>query len=191
MLIVDDADKAKFLNDFFRDQTKINDNGVELPQFDNYNVLSELSSLHLTPVEIETVFKSLPVGKAAGPDSINNRVLRKLASELSVPFCCLFNRSLQIGEFPDYWKRVHVSPIAKSGNRASPSKYCPISLLCNPEKCFERVVFKHLYNHFHDNQILTLLQSGFIPGDSTVSQLTFLYNTFSQALDSGKEVRVV
>ena len=84
-----------------------------------------------------------------------------------------------------------MSPIAKSGNRASPSNYRPISLLCNPEKCFERVVFKHLYNHFHDNQIFTSLQSGFIPGDSTVNQLTFLYNTFSQALDSGKEVRVV
>ena len=35
------------------------------------------------------------------------------------------------------------------------------------------------------------MQSGFIPGDSTVNQLTFLYNTFSQALDFGKEVRVV
>ena len=54
MLIVDDADKANVLNDFVRDQTIINDNGVEIPQFDNYNVLSELSSLHLTPVEIDS-----------------------------------------------------------------------------------------------------------------------------------------
>ena len=137
------------------------------------------------------MFKSLPVGKAAGPDGINNRILRELARKLFVPFCCLFNRSLQIGENPDYWKQTHVSPIAKRGKRSSPSNYRPISLLCNPEKCFERVVFKHLYNHFHDNQIFTSLQSGFIPGDSTVNQLTFLYNTFSQALDSGKEVRVV
>ena len=114
ILIVDDVDKANVLNDFFRDQTIINDNGVELPQFDNYNVLSELSSLHLTPDEIETVLKSLPVGKAAGPDGINSRILRELARELSVPFCCLSNRSLQIGEFPDCWKRAHVSPIAKS-----------------------------------------------------------------------------
>ena len=155
ILIVDDADKANVLNGFFRDQTIINDNGVELPHFDSYNVLSELSSLHITPDEIETVFKSLPVGKAAGPHGINNRILLELAKELSVPFCCLFNRSFQIGEFPDYWKRAHVSLIAKGGNRSS-----PISLLCNPEKCFERVVFKHLYNLFHDNQILTSLQTG-------------------------------
>ena len=84
ILIVDDVDKANVLNDFFRDQTIINDNGVELPQFDNYNVLSELSSLHLTPDEIETVLKSLPVGKAAGPDGINNRILRELARVCSL-----------------------------------------------------------------------------------------------------------
>ena len=65
-------------------------------------------------------------------------------------------------------------------------------LLCNPGKSFERAVFKHFYNRLHNNNnILTSLQSCFIPGDSTVNPLTYLYNTFCQALDSGKEVRVV
>ena len=53
---------------------------------------------------------------------------------------------------------------------------------------FERLVFKHLYNHRHDNTLFSSLQAGFIPGDSTVNQLTFLYNTFCQALGVGKEV---
>ena len=191
IIIDDDTDKANVLNNFFRDQTIINDDGVELPQFENYDIQSELSSIHITPDEVETVLKSLPLGKSSGPDGINNRVLRELAKEISVPFCSLFNRSIQAGEFPDIWKRSHVSPIAKGGDRKSPSNYRPISLLCTSEKCFERVVFKHLYNHFHENHILTPLQSGFVPGDSTVNQLTFLYNIFSQSLDSGKEVRVV
>ena len=67
----------------------------------------------------------------------------------------------------------------------------PVSLLNSESKVFERLVFKHLYNHLHDNNILTPLQSGFIPGDSTVNQLTFLYNTFCRALDEGEEIRVV
>ena len=112
--------------------------------------------------------------------------MSELSRELSVPFCSLFNRTLPTGEFPDIWKRSHVTPIAKGGYRASPSNYRPISLLCTPGKCFERVVFKHLYKHFKENHILTPLQSGFVPGDSTVNQLTFLYNTFSHALDSEK-----
>ena len=47
------------------------------------------------------------------------------------------------------------------------------------------------FNHSRDDSILTSLQSGFIPGDSTVNQFNYLYNAFSQALDFGKEVRVV
>ena len=50
---------------------------------------------------------------------------------------------------------------------------------CTSEKVFERTVFKHIYNHFQDNNILTPLQSGFIPGDSTVNQLNYLYDSFS------------
>ena len=49
----------------------------------------------------------------------------------------------------------------------------------------------YIYNHLHDNNILMPYQSGFTTGDSTTNQLTYLYNTFSEALDSGKEVRVV
>ena len=39
--------------------------------------------------------------------------------------------------------------------------------------------------------ILIAFQSGFIPGDSTINQLTFLYDAFCRALDEGKEVREV
>ena len=90
-----------------------------------------------------------------------------------------------------YMERWLVCPIFKGSDVASVSNYRPMSLLSCLEKVPERAVFKHLYNHFWDNNILSPLQSGFIPGDSTTNQLTFLYNTFCQALDTGKEVRVV
>ena len=93
--------------------------------------------------------------------------------------------------FPDCWKISNVCPISKSGNRSSISNYRPVCLLCTSEKVFERTGFKHIHDHFQDNTILTPLQSGFIPGDPTVNQLTYLYDSFSQALGFGKEVRVV
>ena len=58
-------------------------------------------------------------------------------------------------------------------------------------KLLERLKFKYLFNHLRDNNLLSSLQSCFIPGYSTINQLTFLLNTFCQALDSGKEVRAV
>ena len=76
----------------------------------------------------------------------------------------------------------HVCPIHKSGDRSKPSNHCPVILVCNPEIYFERVVLKHFYNHLpHYN--LVLFQA--------INQLIYLYNMFCQALDSGKEVRVV
>ena len=39
--------------------------------------------------------------------------------------------------------------------------------------------------------MITTLQSGFVPGDSTVNQLIIIYNTFCRALDDGKAVRAI
>jgi hypothetical protein len=59
------------------------------------------------------------------------------------------------------------------------------------EKVFERILFKYIFNFLHEKDFISPLQSGFKPSDSTVNQLTFLYNSFCQALDDGLEIRVV
>ena len=55
----------------------------------------------------------------------------------------------------------------------------------------ERCIQKYIYNYLTTNNLLTPFQSGFIKGDSTVNQLTCLYNDICQAMDEGKEVRAV
>jgi hypothetical protein len=55
----------------------------------------------------------------------------------------------------------------------------------------ERCVYKHVYNHLLQNDILTRKQSGFTKGDSAVNQLVNISNEIGKALDSGKEIRVV
>ena len=145
----------------------------------------------ITPTEVESVLKSLSLGKASGPDTVNNRILKELSVELSSPLADLFNQSLSTSIFPDAWKEAYVSPIFKNGDRSAPGNYRPISLLSTIGKVFERLVFKHTFNYLNSNNILTSLQSGFVPGDSTVNQLVYLYNAFTEAIDSGKEVRAI
>ena len=58
-------------------------------------------------------------------------------------------------------------------------------------KVQEKVVHKHLFNDIPDHEIFSALQSGFIPGDSTVNQLVDIYNTVCKSLDEGKEVCAV
>ena len=66
-----------------------------------------------------------------------------------------------------------------------------MSLLSIISKVFEKCLYKHVYNFIFENQIITLLQSGFRSGDNTIYQLLEVYNTISKALDEGKEVRAV
>ena len=58
-------------------------------------------------------------------------------------------------------------------------------------KVLERIVHKHIFNFSQEHHIITALQSGFVPGDSTVNRLVDIYNTFCKALDEGKEVRAI
>ena len=187
-----ECDKANILNTFFQSQTVLNEQNATLPDLSDINRLnSHLESIALTRIEVESALKSLAVGKASGPNGLSNRILRELSKELSIPFCSLFNQSLRSGAFPTPYKEANVCPVPKKGDLSIVSNYRPISLLNAESKVLERLVFKYLYNHLQDNNLLSSLQSGFIPGESTINQLTFLYNTFCQALDSGEEVRAV
>ena len=61
--------------------------------------------------------------------------------------------------------------------------YRPISLLSCAGKILERIVFKHVFNFFRDNFLISFCQSGFMPGDSTVKQLVHIYHLLCEALD--------
>ena len=83
-------------------------------------------------------------------------------------------------------------PIPKSWICSSIPNYRPVSILCTSKMVLERTVLNtftiisktliHLFIH---------IQSGFIPGDTTVNQLSYLYKSCSQVLDFGKGVMVV
>ena len=187
----EDFDKVSVLiNDFFCKQTMLNDENASLPELPLLDG-EGLSDIVVTCDGVESVLKALPIGKVTSPDGINNCILGEMAHELSSPLCSLFNQSLSLGIDPGIWKEAHMCPIPKDGDRTAVSNYRPISLLSNINKVLERIIFKHLYNHFLEKDILTPLQSGFIPGYSTVNQLLFLYIKFCKALDAGKEVRVI
>ena len=186
----EEADKASWMNDFFVEQTILDESNATLPpNIDPPD--NNLNSISTSPHEVESILKSLQLGKASGPDEISNHILKKLATPLSSPLSNLFNFSLATGKVPLLWKEANVTPIFKKDDPSVVSNYIPISLLSAVGKVLEKVVHKHLFNYIRDHEILSALQSGFIPGDSTVNQLVDIYNTFCKSLDEGKEVRAV
>ena len=108
--ISDSNDKANAFNHYFHSQTQLDDSNVPVPELSQPD--SILSSIELTIDEVESTLKSLAIGKACGPDQINNRILKELA-ELSPPLTDLFNTSLMQCTVPDIWKRANVSPVHK------------------------------------------------------------------------------
>ena len=150
-----------------------------------------IDSIHLETQEFYSILKTLQIGKACGPDMINNRILREIADSVSPVLTDIFNTSLSTSKVPDIWKQSNVSPVFKKDDKTNVENYRPISLISSVGKTFEKAVYKHIHNFILANQIMTPFQSGFMPGDSTVNQLTDMYNTFCRALDEGKEVRVV
>ena len=87
------------------------------------------------------MIKSLPVGKATGPDGIDNRILKEAVQQLCKPLSDIFNLSLRSCTVPSSWKIANVCAVFKKGDRSLPSNYRPISLLNTIEKVFERIIF--------------------------------------------------
>ncbi len=153
-IIDGEMEKSNILNNFFRDQTLLLEPDTSAPTIEPYTLRNNLESITFTENEIETLLAKVPLGKASGPDGVNNRILKELKHELATPLTDLFNASIQLGQFPNEWKKANVVPIFKAGNPSLPSNYRPISLLSTISKVLERAVFKHIYNHFRDNNIL-------------------------------------
>ena len=184
-------DKAKVFNDFFASQSDLDDSGHTLnEQISDDNSINTLDNIVLTK-EVHDVLKSLNTTKSSGPDLISPKMLKMGADELAYPLSKLFNLSLQESKFPIHWKEANVTPVHKKENKSIVNNYRPISLLSCIGKVFERCVHKHLHNFLRDNNTITKFQSGFTQGDSTTNQLLDIYNTFSSALDSGNEARVI
>jgi hypothetical protein len=89
------------------------------------------------------------------------------------------------------WKFANVIPIFKKNDRQDKLNYRPVSLLTCLSKICEKLVFNRLYNFLLEIKFLTPFQSGFRPGDSTTNQLILITQKIYEALEQGKEVRMV
>ena len=82
-IINDPSDKANIFNMYFESQTQLNDHGKEVPHLDPPTNL--LNIIQLNTEEMTAILKSLEIGKACGPDCINNQILQATAENISRP----------------------------------------------------------------------------------------------------------
>ena len=110
-----------------------------------------------------------------------------------LPLKILFSNILSTSIYPNLWKVTTVIPIHKKGDKQLIKNYRSISLLPICGKIFEKIIFNHLYSYLIANRLITINQSGFRTGDSTINQLLYSVHEIHQAFDSAEcfEVRTV
>ena len=175
-------EKASIFNNYFASQCTPFINSSTLPDF---SVLTDnsLSSFDITDNEIKDLLLGIDTNKAHGPDKISTRMIHLCGSSLVRPLKIIFMNIIHTGIFPSSWKKANVTPIHKKGDKQLYNNYRPISLLPILAKVFEKIIFKHLYNHLMTNNLISKNQSGFRPGDSCTNQLLSLINDIHKAFD--------
>ena len=174
-------DKAELFNDFFVKQSQIENIDDELPFIEDNGITAP--EILFTREMVYKVIKELDQSKAVGPDLVHNKLLVKAIEFIAAPLATLFNRSVAESKFPRSWKIANVTPIHKKGDKSLCTNYRPISLLSCVGKIMEKCIQKHVFNFLNNHSLLTLSQSGFIPGDSTTYQLLSIYDDFCRSLD--------
>ena len=134
--------------------------------------------------------KFLKRGKAPGPDTIPNEVLRLgTTTSLFHHLAKLFTSSIQLGYIPTAWKVATLRMLLKPDKLPSlTTSYMPISLISSIMKLFERVIEQRLRSHLEHIGFINKHQSGFRRAKSTDDHLFRLSQSIMESFNRGEHV---
>ena len=112
IIIENDQDKAEILNEYFINQSKLDDANKSPPELAE-PTYERLNRVNITSTDVRDILKSLNPSKASGPDIISPRLLREGANQLCTPLSKFFNRLIISGQYPQAWKYANVTPVYK------------------------------------------------------------------------------
>ena len=129
------------------------------------------------------LLKGLNPSKALGPDELQPRVLKELATELGPVFAHLCQQSIDTGEIPKEWPLANICPLFKKSDRSLACNYRPVSLTCVPCKFLEHIVCSNTIAHLDEYKLLSDRQHAFRKGHSCEILLTTVINDWAKMLD--------
>ena len=109
---------------------------------DNY----EFNKLSVHAVDVLLILKQINSSMAAGPDGIEDILLKNCAASLAKPLTIMFNTSFISGIIPQEWKLASVVPVHKKGDKDNAENYRRISLTNLVMKVFERCIQRELFS---------------------------------------------
>ena len=135
--------------------------------------------------------KSLDLNKCHGCDDISIKMIKMCGESMTLkPLKMIFEEALNDGLFPDDWKKGNIVLVHKNNLKTMLINYCPISLLPIFAKIFEKIIFRSMFEYFIENELFTIFQSGFLPGDSSTSQLLSIIHEIQKLFDESPPIDV-
>ena len=119
------------------------------------------------PKEIECIINQLDTSKSVGPNIIPPKLIKTIASIISIPISKICNKSFKTNIVPDLLKLSRINPLHKKDSKVKISNYRPISILSNINKILEKLMFKRLYHFLETHKCIYELQFGFRAHHST------------------------
>lgn len=157
---------------------------IPLPYLFQLRTIHKLSTISIDNKYILETIRALNPNKANGWDEISPMMIKICDSSLIKPISMIFRTCMESGIYPTKWKMSNVYPLHKKNSKYDKANYRPISLLPILSKIFEKLIFDSLYQYLTKNNLLVSCQSGFIKGDSCVSQLLSIIHSIHENLDS-------
>ncbi|XP_069805749.1 ATP synthase subunit ATP5MJ, mitochondrial [Dendropsophus ebraccatus] len=135
--------------------------GCQLPSLPP-NAIEDLNA-PVTGEELAEVLKSLPSGRAPGPDGFSYLYYKTFSEELSPRLLALFNSFLQGEPIPSSLSHSYITLIPKPGkDHMECANYRPISLLNSDFKLFTKILATRL--GYWLPSLINADQVGFVPG---------------------------
>ncbi len=131
------------------------------------------------------------MSKAAGPDDIQLLMVRWPADFLAEPLSKLLANSFSTDVVPTDWRLAIICPIYKKGGPEEVSNHHPVSRTSIICKIFERILKRALLSFHNEARAIPPHQHGFVPCQSSSSNLLVFEEVVTRIMDEGHTVDVI
>ena len=132
------------------------------------------------------LFNGLNPHKAHGHDGISLPMVKLCNFTITKPLSVIYKNCLKQGVFLYDWKKGNIILV----HQKTKTKERPVSLLPTSSKIFEKLIFDSIYEFLDENNLFSSNQSGFIPNDSFIHQLTDITHNIFRAFDANPSLEV-
>ena len=179
---------AKAFNEYFGTVGKTLAASIQNKPHEMYSNRSSNSFalIETFPDEVSALISNLNPSKGNRLNDIPTKIVKLSNTVISFYLSEIINTCIRQGCYPDLLKIAQIIPIHKEGSKEDCSNFRPISLLCNFNRIFEKIIYCRLSKYLNKYKLLNFNQYGFRKGHCTSMAIYDILESKLRDRDKGK-----